>query len=284
MILVTGGMGYVGQFLLREMAQQKLPVRCLIRPGKPKQKLLQLEQWGMEWVEGDLLDEVARRRALEGAQVVIHLAHIRYASVLLADMHNEIERIVLMSSLWRFSSVSSAAVDEVIESEAVVEASDRPWVLLRPSMIYGPGNDRNISRLRNHLRRWRWVPIFGRGYTVHQPVYVEDVVDATITAADKPDIEHRSYAIAGGEMLTYRHLLQTLGHSIGVSPLIFPLPVQPLAFILGVLSDWGFRLPVDSEQIMRLQEDKQYDIADARRDLGFNPSNFEDGIRRMADW
>ena len=48
MILVTGGMGYVGQFLLREMAQQKLTVRCLIRPGKPKQKLLQLEQWGME--------------------------------------------------------------------------------------------------------------------------------------------------------------------------------------------------------------------------------------------
>ena len=50
------------------------------------------------------------------------------------------------------------------------------------------------------------------------------------------------------------------------------------------LSDWGFRLPVDSEQIMRLQEDKQYDIADARRDLGFSPSNFEDGIRRIADW
>ena len=63
-----------------------------------------------------------------------------------------------------------------------------------------------------------------------------------------------------------------------------PLPARPLAYILGVLSDWGFRLPVDSEQIMRLQEDKQYDIADARRDLGFSPSNFEDGIRRIAGW
>ena len=284
MILGTGGLGYVGQFLLRELAQQKLPVRCLIRPGKPKEKLRQLERWGMEWVEGDLLDEVARLRALKGARVVIHLAHIRYASVLLADIHNEIERIVLMSSLWRFSRVPSTAVDEVIESEAVVEASDRPWVLLRPSMIYGPGNDRNISRLRNHLRRWRWITIFGRGYTMHQPVYVEDVVGATITAVDQPDIEHRSYALAGGGMLTYRDLLQTLGYSIGVSPLIMPLPARPLAYILGVLRDWGFRLPVDSEQIMRLQEDKQYDIADARRDLGFNPSNFEDGIRRIAGW
>ena len=129
-----------------------------------------------------------------------------------------------MSSLWRFSRVPSAAVDEVIESEAVVEASDRPWVLLRPSMIYGPGNDRNISRLRNHLRRWRWIPIFGRGYTMHQPVYVEDVVGATITAVDQPDIEHRSYALAGGEMLTYRDLLQTLGHSIGVSPSLCRCP------------------------------------------------------------
>ena len=49
-----------------------------------------------------------------------------------------------------------------------------------------------------------------------------------------------------------------------------------------MLRNRGFRLPVDSEQIMRLQEDKQYDITDARRDLGFSPSNFEDGIRRMA--
>lgn len=284
MILVTGGMGYVGQFLLRELAQQKLPVRCLIRLGKPKEKLRQLERWGMEWVEGDLLDEVARRRSLKGVRFVIHLAHIRYASLLLADMHNEIERIILMSSLWRFSRVPSTAVDEVIESEAVVEASDKPWVLLRPSMIYGPGHDRNISRLRNHLRRWRWIPIFGHGYTMHQPVYVEDVVGATITAMDQPDIEHCSYALAGGGILTYRDLLQILGHSIGVSPLIMPLPARPLAYILGLLNDWGFRLPVDSEQIMRLQEDKQYDIADARRDLGFSPSNFEDGIRRIAGW
>ena len=282
MILVTGGMGYVGQFLLRELAQQRLTVRCLIRSGKPKGKLRQLEQWGMEWVEGDLLDETTRRRALEGARVVIHLAHIRYASVLLADIHNEIERIILMSSLWRFSRVPSASVDEVVESEAVVEASDKPWVLLRPSMIYGPGNDRNISRLRNHLHRWRWIPIFGGGHTIHQPVYVEDVVGATITAVDQPDIEHRSYALAGGEVLTYRDLLHTLGHSIGVSPLIVPLPARPLAYILNVLRNRGFRLPVDSEQIMRLQEDKQYDITDARRDLGFSPSNFEDGIRRMA--
>jgi len=284
MMLVTGGMGYVGQFLLRELAQQKRSVRCLVRPGKPKEKLHQLEQWGMEWVEGDLLNGEVRRRALKGVRTVVHLAHIRYGAALLADMPGEVERVVMMSSLWRFSRVQSAAVDEVVESEHAVEGSDKPWVLLRPSMIYGPGNDRNISRLRTHLRRWRCVPIFGSGYAVHQPVYVEDVVGATIAAVDQPDIEHRSYALAGGEELTYRDLLHALGDSIGVSPLIVPLPARFLAYIIGVLREWGVRLPVDSEQIMRLQEDKRYDIADARRELGFNPLCFKEGLQRLADW
>jgi len=284
MMLVTGGMGYVGQFLLRELAQQKRSVRCLVRPGKPKEKLHQLEQWGMEWVEGDLLNGEVRRRALKGVRTVVHLAHIRYGAALLADMPGEVERVVMMSSLWRFSRVQSAAVDEVVESEHAVEGSDKPWVLLRPSMIYGPGNDRNISRLRTHLRRWRCIPIFGSGYAVHQPVYVEDVVGATIAAVDQPDIEHRSYALAGGEELTYRDLLHALGDSIGVSPLIVPLPARFLAYIIGVLREWGVRLPVDSEQIMRLQEDKRYDIADARRELGFNPLCFKEGLQRLADW
>jgi len=284
MMLVTGGMGYVGQFLLRELAQQKRSVRCLVRPGKPKEKLHQLEQWGMEWVEGDLLNGEVRRRALKGVRTVVHLAHIRYGAALLADMPGEVERVVMMSSLWRFSRVQSAAVDEVVESEHAVEGSDKPWVLLRPSMIYGPGNDRNISRLRTHLRRWRCVPIFGSGYAVHQPVYVEDVVGATIAAVDQPDIEHRSYALAGGEELTYRDLLHALGDSIGVSPLIVPLPARFLAYIIGVLREWGIRLPVDSEQIMRLQEDKRYDTADARRELGFNPLCFKEGLQRLADW
>ncbi|MGB1891367.1 MAG: NAD-dependent epimerase/dehydratase family protein [Candidatus Latescibacterota bacterium] len=284
MMLVTGGMGYVGQFLLRELAQQKRSVRCVIRSSTTNEKLRQLEQWGMEWVEGDLLNGGVRRRALEGVRTVVHLAHIRYGAALLADMPGEVERVVLMSSLWRFSRVQSAAVDEVVESEHAVEGSDKPWVLLRPSMIYGPGNDRNISRLRTHLRRWRWIPIFGSGHVVHQPVYVEDVVRATIAAVDQPDIEHRSYALAGGEELTYRDLLHALGDSIGVSPLIVPLPARSLAYIIGVLREWGVRLPVDSEQIMRLQEDKRYDIADARRDLGFNPSNFRKGLKRLAGW
>ena len=284
MMLVTGGMGYVGQFLLRELAQQKRSVRCVIRSCATNEKLRQLEEWGMEWVEGDLLNGGVRRRALEGVRTVVHLAHIRYGAALLADMPSGVERVVLMSSLWRFSRVPSAAVDEVVESEHAVEGSDKPWVLLRPSMIYGPGNDRNISRLRTHLHRWRWIPIFGSGYAVHQPVYVEDVVGATIAAVDQPDIEHRSYALAGGEELTYRDLLHALGDSIGVSPFIVPLPARSLAYIIGVLREWGVRLPVDSEQIMRLQEDKRYDIADARRELGFNPSGFREGLQRQADW
>ncbi len=282
MILVTGCTGYVAGFLLRELARQDESVRCLVRPHKPEESLRPLREWGMSIQEGDLLDERARRRALEGVRAVIHLAHIRYAPLVLSDAGTQVERLVLMSSLWRFSRVVAAGVTEVINAEKAVEKCDKPWVLLRPSMIYGPGSDRNISRLRAQLRRWRVMPIFGSGQALHQPVYVGDVVRATMAALRQPGIEHRSYALAGRSALSYRDLLTALGHSIGVSPIIVPLPARPAAALVGILRRWGAPLPLEPEQILRLQEDKQYDIGEAQRDLAYEPVAFERGLELVG--
>ncbi len=284
MILVTGGTGYVGGFLLRELAQQDESVRCLVRPGKAAEALRPLRDWGMGILEGDLLDERVRCRALEGVRAVIHLAHIRYAPLILKDGGPQVERFVLMSSLWRFSRVAAPAVTEVVDAEKAVEKSEKPWVVLRPSMIYGPGCDRNISRLRAQLRRWRLLPIFGRGQALHQPVYVGDVVQATVAALRQSGIEHRSYALAGRSALSYRDLLAALGHSIGVAPLIVPLPVRPAVYAVRALRRWGIPLPLEPEQILRLQEDKQYDIGEAQRDLDYDPVAFERGLHLVGAW
>lgn len=284
MILVTGGTGYVGRFLLRELARQQQSVRCLVRPGKSEETLRPLRDWGMGIEEGDLLDEHARHRALADVRAVIHLAHIRYAPGVLKDAGSQVERLVLMSSLWRFSRVAAPGVAEVIDAEGAVEGSEKPWVVLRPSMIYGPGNDRNISRLRAQLRRWPVMPIFGSGYALHQPVYVGDVVQATLAALRRPGIEHRAYALAGQRALNYRALLAALGHSIGVSPIIVPLPARPVAALARILRRCGISLPLEPEQILRLQEDKEYDIGDGQRDLGYDPLSFEQGLQRVEEW
>ncbi len=283
MIVVTGGMGYVGGFLLERLAGCGERVCCLVRPGKPAPALAALREMGVDIAEGDLSAMGSYTSVLAAARIIIHLAHIRYAPLILECAGSSTERIVLVSSLWRFSRVPSPVVDEIIAAEKIVEQSNKPWVLLRPAMIYGPRGDRNISRLAAHLQRWRLLPIFGDGQKLQQPVYVGDVVRAILASIERNGLEHRSYALAGRYPLSYRELVYAIGRSVGVSPLIVALPALPSAYILRVLRRLGLSVGVDSEQILRLQEDKSHSIEEAQRDLGFAPLEFEQGLRKAIE-
>jgi nucleoside-diphosphate-sugar epimerase len=280
-IVVTGGLGYVGGFLLERLVQGKERVCCLVRPGKSELALSALRGMGVDIVEGDLAQTGPYTHALATARVIVHLAHIRYAPQVLQHVGPENERIVLVSSLWRFSRVASPVVGEIIEAEKAVEQSDKPWVLLRPSMIYGPRGDRNISRLTTHLQRWRFLPIFGNGQNLHQPVYVGDVVSAILASVERPGIEYRSYALAGRYPLSYRELVYAVGGSVGISPWIVALPAGPVAYLLQMLRRCGLSIGIEPEQIMRLQEDKSYSIKDAQQDLGFEPLEFAQGLQSI---
>jgi len=156
-----------------------------------------------------------------------------------------------------------------------------PWTILRPSMIYGPGDDRNISRLAAYLRRRRWFPVFGSGKARQQPVYVEDVVAGILAAAQRPGTVGRTYALAGAQVLTYDRLVDMVGAAVGVKPVKLHLPV-----FLGLAGAWclerlGAQMGIDGEQIRRLQEDKAFSIEETRADLGYAPLTFAEGLARI---
>jgi nucleoside-diphosphate-sugar epimerase len=281
MILVTGGSGYVGRFLLKRLAQQPERVCCLLRPGRERGAI---EQLGFDTVAGDLEQPEALASIFAEADAIVHLVHIRYAPAVLHYAGNDVKRIVLLSSLRRFSRVSSPSVLEVGEAERAVLDSPKPWVLLRPAMIYGPGDDRNISRLRAHLRRWRFQPVFGDGLSLQQPVYVEDVVDAILAALVRPAIEGRAYALAGACAMTYRELIGAVGDSAGIVPRIVRLPVRPCVWALRLLRRCGLPSGIEPEQILRLQEDKAFSIEEARRDLGYDPLDLQRGLAQVEAW
>ena len=148
-------------------------------------------------------------------------------------------------------------------------------------MIYGPGDDRNISRLVAHLRRYPWIPVFGSGDYLQQPVYVEDVAGSILTALQSPKTIGKSYALAGPEALAYNRLIDLVGAAIGVKPVKINLPVGLALAGLWCLQKAGVWVGVDMEQIRRLQEDKSFSIAEALADLNFTPVNFEQGLAEV---
>jgi nucleoside-diphosphate-sugar epimerase len=278
MILVTGATGYTGRFVMQRLLRTGCPLRCLVRPTSGR---AELDGWGVEIWTGDLANPAEVRGAFAGVKQVIHLAHIRYAPTVVDCLSDSVEHAVLVSSLRRFSRVPSPSVDEVIRGDDYAVRRGIRCTILRPSMIYGPGDDRNISRLAAHLRRHPWIPVFGSGNCLQQPVYVGDVAEGILTALQRPQTVGKSYALAGPEALDYNRLIDLVGAAVGVKPVKIHFPLGLALAGLWCLQKAGVRVGIDMEQICRLQEDKSYSIAAARADLGYTPVNFEQGLAEI---
>ncbi len=276
MILVTGATGYVGRHLMRRLCHPGGALRCLVRPHSDRKHL---EDCGIQICTGDLRDRASVHPAFDGVRTVFHLAHIRFAPVVLACAPPDVDRIVLISSMQALSGVPSSSVDEVRKGEDAVRASGLPWIMLRPSMVYGPGDDRNISRLQGYLHRHRILPVPGNGKALQQPVFVHDLIDAVLASAVRGRLR-QTYTVAGPRALTYDELVMTVGRAIGRAPVLLHIPVPVFLLCMRVAVMLRLRLPMDSEQVRRLQEDKSGCIRWAREDLGFQPLELAVGLAR----
>ncbi|MEE2833512.1 MAG: NAD(P)H-binding protein [Candidatus Latescibacterota bacterium] len=275
-VLVTGGTGYTGRRLLHRLVGTGCRVWALVRSTSDIASL----PASVEVIRGDLEDAGSLGAALDGVRLVYHLAHVRFTANLLQRVSADVEHVVIVSSLRALSRVPSATVGQVLEGESAAANSRVPWTILRPSMIFGDGDDRNISRLADRVRRRRWIPSVGSACR-HQPVFVEDVLDAILACPGATAARGQTYAIAGAEPLTWAELTAIVGRYVGERPRSLPLPAAAAAWILSIIEATGLALPIRSEQVLRMLEDKVYDIEPARRDLGFTPLTFSVAMKTI---
>jgi nucleoside-diphosphate-sugar epimerase len=162
--------------------------------------------------------------------------------------------------------------------ERVVRSSGLPWTIVRPTMIYGSERDKNVHRLLRFLDRLPLFPMFGSGTNLWQPVYHGDCAGAILETLNNPETVNRSYDLPGANPLTYLHLVKTAAAALGREPRIVRVPIEPVRRALVAAERLRLPLPVDSGQVMRLREDKAYPYEDAKRDLGYAPRPFREGV------
>jgi nucleoside-diphosphate-sugar epimerase len=159
-----------------------------------------------------------------------------------------------------------------------VRSSGLPWTIVRPTMIYGSERDKNVHRLLRFLDRWPLFPMFGPGTNLWQPVYHEDCAGAVLETLNHPETVDQSYDLPGAAPLTYLHLVKTAAAALGREPRLVRVPIEPVRRALVAAERLRLPLPVDSGQVMRLREDKAYPYEDAKRDLGYAPRPFREGV------
>lgn len=277
---MTGASGFTGSRVVPLLLERGAQVRCLLRPSSDRSGL---PAGGVEIVLGDLSDEGSLRRAMEGTDTLVSFASLGFGhapNLLAAACSAGVGRALFVSTSAIYTRLPAPSRAVRLAAEEAIRRSGVPYVILRPTMIYGSERDRNMSRLIRHLARHRAIVVPGRGTGLLQPVHVDDVARAAAGSLTSARAWNREYNVSGGTALTFVEAIDTICRILGRRVLKLHVPLRAAAAALAMLERFGTKPPVRAEQVLRLDEDKSFDYGDAARDFGYDPRPFEEGIRQ----
>ncbi len=277
-ILITGATGFTGRFVCREMLSRKKVFHCLVRKDSNTQWLIENN---IPFVVGDLNDPASLLGTFSHYGALVNVASIGFGAapaIISACLASGIKRAVFVGTTAIYTTLNTASKETRKEAETAIRSSGLDFTILRPTMIYGTPADRNMVRLLRLIESSPIVPVFGTGQSLQQPVHVEDVAWAICEVLDSPNTVRREYNISGSSPVNFNDVIHTAAKALGRRPVVVHLPVKPVIYLLRILERCRVLLPIKSEQILRLNEDKSFHHDEARSDFGYKPRDFADGI------
>jgi NADH dehydrogenase len=294
-VFMTGGSGFLGRHVVAALLAGGHRVCVLTRDptaARAAARVHGLPAGGVDFLQADL----ASPRSLQGAfadpapDVVVHAAalldappddleHVNVGGTraLLEALATSARppRLVLVSSFATEDFPPTPYSESKLRAEALVRESGLPFVIVRPTLIYGRGDGQNTARLVAALRSGTmWLP--GGGRTRIQPVHVEDVAAACVAAATAGPAIGRTYRLGGPEPVSVRAFREAVRDASGGRAHIRALPLAVLALGAPLLALAGRRGAAGVLAFHRA--DHAVDSSDAQRDLGLRPRDLAQGL------
>lgn len=192
-------------------------------------------------------------------------------------------RVIALSSTSRFTKAASSSPGERHIAQALARGEDAlaRWadgrgvraVVLRPTLIYGRDADGNVAAIARFVRRFGVFPVLGEALGLRQPVHCDDVADACLRALRAHD-PARAYELSGGEVLTYRAMVERVFAAIGRRPRIVRVPMAAFRAAIQVARLMPGRRGWTPAMAERMNRDMAFPHDEAARDLGFAPRPF----------
>lgn len=285
MLLVTGITGKSGGQFLHTLEQEGYDgaIRAIVRPTSDP-RAVDGSPLGIQKLEGHLEDEAFLAGAMAGVDTVVHITNIAYSPLVVKTaLAAGARRLILVHTTGIYSKYKSASEGYLqIEAdlEAMLRGSGASVTILRPTMIYGNLNDGNISVFIRMVDRLRLFPLVDHGAARLQPVHMSDVGRACWQVLMAPGVTAgKSYVVSGKEPIALIDILREIGRQLGRRNTFLSVPF-PLAYAgaraLNGLS--GGRKDY-RERVQRLVEERVFSHEEARRDFGYDPLAFAEGVR-----
>ncbi|WP_079434740.1 complex I NDUFA9 subunit family protein [Zoogloea sp. LCSB751] len=250
-VLLIGGSGFVGTAIAARLAAAGKTLLVPTRRRERARHLLPLPT--VELVEADVTDPASLAVLMTGVDAVVNLVgvlHSRSGSpygpdfarahvalpehIVTAAREARVQRIVHISALGAAADGPSGYLRSKAAGEAAIRAAapEVGWTILRPSVIFGPG-DRFLNLFAGLLKRFPVLPL-GGAKARFQPVYVGDVAAVVAEALERPDAVGQTFDMAGPWQYSLKALVEYVGTLTGHPRPVIPLP-EGLALLQAAL-------------------------------------------------
>jgi uncharacterized protein YbjT (DUF2867 family) len=294
-ILVTGGSGFVGGYVVHALRAQEHEVRALVRDPSKAGKLA---SWGVELARGDMTDPASLRAAVAGCDVVVHLVAIRQGK------EAEFERIMIAGTQELVAAATGAGVRRFVlmsalgtgedtkelvpyyrakwEMEQTVKAAGIEYVIFRPSFVFG--RDGGILPTFRKLAKLAPVtPIIGSGTQRIQPIWAEDVGAYFAASIDKPEAANGTFELGGPDAVSWNEFWARLKRVLGLRRPSIHVPVGLMKVNALVTERLPGNIPLTRDLLKMLEHvDNVVTNDDAVTTFGLPLVPLDEQLRRAA--
>ncbi len=319
---VTGANGFIGSRLVKKLSDDGHEVFCLVRSAE---KFIPISALHTYPVLGDLDNLAALLKGTKGCDVVYHLAayakpwcpeaNLPYKinvqgtiNLLEASLKNKVKKFIFTSSAAVLGpAFDNQAIDEQVirdtpffnDYEATKALAEKfamefikkglPVIVLNPTRVYGPGpiNESNsITKIIKLYQKGLWHIIPGNGSKIGNYVYIDDVVNGHLLAAEKGQSGERY--IIGGENLTFRQFFGVLSQNTGKNRLLINFPVWLMITLASVMEMQarftGIPPLITPPWIRKYLNHWNLSSEKAISQLGYTITPFNEGVLKTLTW
>lgn len=289
-VAVFGGSGFLGRAIVKCLVAEGIAVRVAVRnPGA----VILPEPSGpvgeVEAIYADVRDETSVALAINGRDAVINAVglYIERGAETFEAVHElgalnvahqcvaqDVKCLVHISGIGADLNSESSYVRTRAKGELLVKDVFAKTTILRPSVLFGP-DDKFLNSFAKLIRVSPVLPLFGKGCTKLQAVYVGDVAQAALRALQKPKSQGKTYELGGPRSYTYRELIELVLAQARKRRSLLPVPFfvwDFLAAIASVLPD----PPLTHDQVTLMKRDNVVsENALTLKDLGVSATALE---------
>ncbi len=290
-ILVTGAAGFIGKRTVNRLLDRGWNVKAMVRtPGAAPFG----SAAGLQVVYADIRDVVALTAALRNVAVVVHLAAAMADEKWSQDVNvGGAQRLVeacRAAGCRRIINLSSQAVKiprkgiyarTKSEADRVFRESGRDVTTLLPSIVYGEEKKGVFGAVLKFVEKLPVVPVLGNGKWISAPVYVDDVTEAICRCIERDITIGKSYDLAGPGQISFDEFIDRIAVRRGLRRRKIHVPFGLALLAARVLAGLLPKPPITVSNVLGSNQDAEIDIGPARKDLDFDPIDFESGLRRV---